>query len=66
MILNLELCLRVEDCAGNLQEAWTDPGDLSVIACARVVLEADAPESIARGLAERGMTVLRAQPPEAV
>ena len=30
----------------------------------RVVLEADAPEPIARAFAERGMTVLRAQPPE--
>ena len=31
----------------------------------RVVLEADAPEPIARAFADRGMTVLRAQPPEA-
>ena len=30
----------------------------------RVVLEAEAPEPIARAFAERGMTVLRAQPPE--
>ena len=30
----------------------------------RVVLEADAPEPIARAFADRGMTVLRAQPPE--
>jgi DeoR/GlpR family transcriptional regulator of sugar metabolism len=32
---------------------------------ASVILEADAPGSVARALAERGMTVLRAQPPEA-
>jgi DeoR/GlpR family transcriptional regulator of sugar metabolism len=31
----------------------------------RVVLEANAPEPIARAFAERGMTVLRAKPPEA-
>jgi DeoR/GlpR family transcriptional regulator of sugar metabolism len=31
----------------------------------RVVLEADAPEPIARAFADRGMTVLRAEPPEA-
>jgi DeoR/GlpR family transcriptional regulator of sugar metabolism len=31
----------------------------------RVVLEADAPEPLARAFADRGMTVLRAQPPEA-
>lgn len=31
----------------------------------RVVLEVDAPEPIARAFADRGMTVLRAQPPEA-
>ena len=30
----------------------------------RVVLEADAPEPIARAFTDRGMTVLRAQPPE--
>ncbi len=30
-----------------------------------VVLEADAPEFAARAFAERGMTVLRAEPPEA-